>query len=348
MFLGHKGNRSNRVVQDASWLRDISTRLYLVGSHQDRQVLQIVDRLAWKQYKSLRSSASSDGNPFVSAEDSHAMARGYSGLLLVLKNHLPGTENITLERLLSLTNFTLAITGYNPSATALEKLDIANTALQFLWFMLELKDRIRWEDHNFARTIGYMVFAQLRLVQTQHTLSPNEQHKFAEVLAYNDVIGLAGRILLLICTDEGNDYQNTLGMEDYLGSLTSLGKFLERPVRQAPELFTDSKVQWSKVNSYCVALRDAETSRRNPRSHVLRVLKYMMDAWSAYEPIRTGKRTPRSCAYPRCACGIIYKNESGVQYTCGRCNLATYCDSNCQNAHWKLPTSTCHKVICIR
>ncbi|KAG8732851.1 hypothetical protein FRC12_019115 [Ceratobasidium sp. 428] len=295
----------------------------------------MVDRLAWKQYESSPSSASS-GNPFVSAEDSHAMARGYSGLLLVLKNHLPGTENITLERLNSLTNFTLAITGYNPSVTAMEKLDIAHTSLQFLWFMLELKDRIRWEDHSYARKIGYMVFAQLRhvasLVQIQHKLSSNEQRKFAEVLAYNDVIGLAGRILLLISTDEGNDYQNTLGMEDYLGSRTRLGKLLDRPARQAPELFTDSRVQWSKVNSYCVALRDAETSRSDPRPHVLRVLKDMLDAWNAYDAINTGKRMPRPCAYPRCARGILCENELEVQYTCGRCNLATYRDSNCQNA----------------
>ncbi|KAG9081585.1 hypothetical protein FS749_007558 [Ceratobasidium sp. UAMH 11750] len=179
-------------------LQDLGLRLYLAGSHRDREILLPVCMTAIE--KLLRWPT--DSNRFLHAEDSRTLFQSYSGLLFVWQQDGRSAKTLPIGFIGHLVAFVLHMSGFNPSATPREHIETERTALRFLWLIFEHRGRIPAAEHSYLRysavpTFSYLWFIQ-KCISTQA-----EQYEFARMLTDVEVIGLAGRILLLIMAEEG-------------------------------------------------------------------------------------------------------------------------------------------------
>ncbi|KAG8708643.1 hypothetical protein FRC09_001118 [Ceratobasidium sp. 395] len=222
------------------YLQDLGFRLYLVGSHRDRQILHHVCLSAtqkdidWGKHIRVESP-----------EDSRVIAEAFFNLYLVSQRSVD-TKALPIDFMAHLAGFVLHITGWTPELTADEVIDVAYAALQFLWLLLEHRVRILAADQHKVRLCASYVFGFFGHLQNKRISTKQEQTRLAGMLAQAEIVALAGRVLLLVL-EEGGEFQGLELLNEAISGTAELEASLSKSVAIAPELFLDSKLEWAKV-----------------------------------------------------------------------------------------------------
>ncbi|KAG8716492.1 hypothetical protein FRC09_015690 [Ceratobasidium sp. 395] len=216
-------------------------RLYLAGSHRDRQVLHPVCMASVEKGFNWPENF----NRFLSPEDSRSVSQAYSGLLFVWKKDGWNTKSLSIDFIGNLSIFALHMSGFNTSATVQEQIQSLKTAFQFMWLIFEDRGRIPVSDHCKFRYFATPAFSYLWYIQGQVS-TPEEQLEIAQTLAGADVVGLAGRLLLMVL-DEGKEFQNTTRLKGFLDSVYGLQEVFDKSLSISGRLFHDSGLEWGKV-----------------------------------------------------------------------------------------------------
>ncbi|KAG8782353.1 hypothetical protein FRC12_020933, partial [Ceratobasidium sp. 428] len=227
-------------------------RLYLAGSHRDRQVLQPVCMASVE--KAINWPEKLDR--FLNSEDSQAISQAYSGLIFVWRQNRWSTKSLSIDFIGNLALFVLHMSGFNPSATVRDRMQSLETAFQFMWLIFEDRGRIPASEHYKFRYFANPAFSylwmrypwtltHLRYIQSQ-VKTPEEQIEVAQTLVKLDLTSLAGRLFLMVL-DEGKEFQNTTKLKDFLDSVYALREVFDKSVAISPGLFDDSKLEWTKV-----------------------------------------------------------------------------------------------------
>ncbi|KAG8787064.1 hypothetical protein FRC12_015944 [Ceratobasidium sp. 428] len=336
------------------YLQDLGFRLYLAGSHRDRQVLEpvcmagIKNSFYWPK----------DSNRFVDSEDSQAVSQAYLGFLFVWQENGWSTKSLPIDFMAHLIMFISHMSESNPSATFHEHVETAKATFRFLWSIFEDRGRIPVSDHFKIREFALPAFSHL--CHTQDNISTRqEQRELAQMLAEIDFVGLVGRVLLLI-SDEGNEFQNTERFKQLLDGVYALGDVISKSASTSPELFIDSKIEWGKVFLQLGEWRAWDHLNLNWRDpnyesqisakdgEIMRHIVQTFTAWTHFGDSLSSNDTgiPQNCANPRCIQPITRERRLRVRYMCEKCHLVAYCGQNCQRAHWELKSLESHKLQC--
>ncbi|KAG9091546.1 hypothetical protein FS749_016460 [Ceratobasidium sp. UAMH 11750] len=233
--------------KDVLYLQDLGFRLYLVGSRRDQQVLPPVclfvdeKNIAWP----------TNTIQFLNPEDSRTIARAYSGLFLLWQQDKSSARSVSIGLMGHLAGFVLHMFGGNPSATPQELMHVASVSLQLLWMLLEPRGRLPVTEHPQVREYANLSFVTLKFILDHHLSTQDEQYSFAKMIADNEIVSLAGRVLLLTI-DEGNEFQNTECFDLVLETLIESKGAFTLATSIAPELFYDSSIEWHKVMAHLV------------------------------------------------------------------------------------------------
>ncbi|KAG9092324.1 hypothetical protein FRC07_011689 [Ceratobasidium sp. 392] len=185
-------------------------------------------------------------NRIASSEDSRAVSQVFAGLLFVWRRDGWSTKALPIEFMGHLVVFVQHLTGFNPSTTVQDLMETVHTALQFLWMVFEDRGRIPVSDHSHLRQfLAGSAFSYLSTIQSGIS-TPTQQRRFAQMLADIEIIELAGRVLLLV-QDEGNEFKNIEGFNDFIYKLEVFQEVMDESASAFPELFYNSKTQWQKV-----------------------------------------------------------------------------------------------------
>ncbi|KAG9085012.1 hypothetical protein FRC06_003770 [Ceratobasidium sp. 370] len=128
-------------------------------------------------------------------------------------------------------------------------MNVTSVSIQFLWLLLEQRGRLPITEHPEVREYAIRCFKNLRFILDRHPSSQDERYMFAKMIANDEIVSLAGRVLLLT-TDEGNEFQNTEWLGSALEQLVGLKDVFTLATSVAPELFYDSRIEWHKVMAY--------------------------------------------------------------------------------------------------
>ncbi|KAG8699185.1 hypothetical protein FRC08_005456 [Ceratobasidium sp. 394] len=334
---------SREEERDVLYLQDLAFRSYLVGSRRDQEAVQPVCLLA--DEKKLVWPPGKDRG--ISSEDSHRLAQAYIDLFAVRRREKTGAKGVSIGVMSHLTGFVQNIFESDYSMTSGELMDLASTAHQFLWLILEQNGRLSADDHIDVRKYALLCLVKLRSIRERFTPTPGLQYKFAKLVANTEVVSLAGRLLLLT-TDEGNEFEDPDWIELTLGQLVGLKDLLAAVVHIAPDLFYDSKLEWVKVMAHAeLPIQMGMGGPRDEGNDISRLVSRTLSTWALFESSLGDEATvPQECAYPRCCWSVEPKMGLGIRYKCGRCDIVTYCSPNCQHAHWRLATSESHRLVC--
>ncbi|KAG9077926.1 hypothetical protein FS749_010147 [Ceratobasidium sp. UAMH 11750] len=313
------------------YLQDLASRLYLVGSRRDQQILEHVclsainKKLWWSNSRSC----------FASAEDSRTLAQAYSGLLCVWQQDKSSTKPVPIRLMTFLTAFVLQMSGLNPLATPPVQIDVVSASFSFLWLYFEQRGQIPVNDHSEVRQLAMAVFSGLKFIVDTCISTRAERRRLGKMLTDAEVIGLAGRVVLLLA-DEGIKLQSAKSIDQDLEELSDLKFIIDATISVAADLFRDMRVEWVAVVNHLASLAGSGTlNRRDKDSASTRCWLGMCDTWIQFGNSLgngNGDDAPHSCAYPRCWRPPTQWKNVKIDYKCGRCSMVSYCGPDCQRA----------------
>ncbi|QRV95178.1 MYND Zn-finger protein [Ceratobasidium sp. AG-Ba] len=324
------------------FLQDIASRLYLVGSHRDRQILAPICMLPVEKDIHWPTGATR----FANAEDSAIIVNAYSGLLLVWRQDSSRIESLSVEFMCHLIEFTLHVTVHNPASKLPEALDAISWGLRTMWLLFEHYGRIPLRAHSDTRRLAIYCFGVLKLIEKQFVKKQGDRQLFAQMLAANEFLGLITRVILLV-TDEGNEFKDTGGQHYLAEKLEELEDTVNLSVIAAPEVFVDSSIEWFKVLRHLWAWVEMWTDNKEEQDLMG---ECALQPWGHYGKSinQIFETRPQGCANPRCFEQLTHEGSLRFRLICGGCKRAAYCDIKCQQAHWQLATVDSHKRSCIK
>ncbi|KAG9119466.1 hypothetical protein FRC07_005496, partial [Ceratobasidium sp. 392] len=269
---------SKSVDAQLVFLQELGFRVYLVGSQRDREILHYVCLSATQ----MDIDWGRENKRIKSVEESRTISRAYSNLRLGSRRGID-TKAIPIDFMARLTGFVLYTILWTPQVALSEMIDTARTALGLLWLFLEDRGRIPVVDRHKVRLFGGTVFGFLGFLQRKHISNRQEQCKFAQTLAQNDIVALAGRILLLVLED-GSEFETPEQANQTFQNLVELEKPINKSAAAAPELFLDSKIEWAKVYVRLGAF--IEMSPSSLSEERVRPLMDMFEVWQRYTGVR--------------------------------------------------------------
>ncbi|KAG8793444.1 hypothetical protein FRC12_002740 [Ceratobasidium sp. 428] len=313
-------------LRNSMMLQDLAFRLYLVGSCQDQQILQLACMPSIK----VKVVGVDELDRFISPDDSRAISRAYVDLLPTWRQDPLEVKGTSIYFMTTLNRFVLHMLGFNPAATAQEHMDVTRTSLTILWRLFEAGGQIPAAECPVIRSYGGTSLYYLGYVRNKCVSTADEQYSFTQMLADVEVIALAGRIMLLTLS-EGNELEVTNDIKTILETLSLLESTINDSVNSAPELFYDSKIEWIKSLSHCVTHHQAISVNLDQGDPKLGYMTNMISTWLKFEKsLKKEDYQWQECAYPRCFRKL--QLEIAVHYVCGQCDSVAYCNSNCQRA----------------
>ncbi|KAG8722162.1 hypothetical protein FRC08_006276 [Ceratobasidium sp. 394] len=262
------------------FLQDLSLRLYLVGPHQDRQLLQPVCMRTLQKIPILTSKfkyfEESDGQQLT-----HTMFQAYPRLLLGWRQDLSKAEEIPIDLICPVAVYVLLAVPLNGSH-AEGAIETARTSLQVLWLLFERSGRIPVADHSKLRPYAAFIFGYLKVIHENVISTKRDQYRFAQMLADVEIVGLLGRFSLLVL-DEGNEFQNLEHADTMYETLLDLRHPIYRSTSVAPELFHDSAIEWVKVVAQlgsCAALDGIDLRHKDRNSLATNCVLCILRIWN--------------------------------------------------------------------
>ncbi|QRV94982.1 MYND Zn-finger protein [Ceratobasidium sp. AG-Ba] len=229
---------------------DEDCRVYLVGSHRDRQILQAVSYLVSSSGTSLLGMEEQD---FVSAKDVAALSRAYSGLITLWQQQPLSTKPIPVMQIGTLGMIITSMLARKPASDWV-LVEVAAASLRSLWLLLEHRVQIPPDDQKRVRgyTAGFLKY----ITDASRVFSTKEGlRNIAQVIANCEVMSLVGRIILM-ATQEGRESEDLDMLDDLANYFAALKKTIEGSMTILPELFVDSTSEWSKVMKHLNSLEN--------------------------------------------------------------------------------------------
>ncbi|KAG8692841.1 hypothetical protein FRC09_010916 [Ceratobasidium sp. 395] len=170
----------------------------------------------------------------------------------------------------------------------------------------------------------------LRIIRAidEHISSKDQRYEMAQMLSKTEVIGLTGR-LVLSAPYQGDELQNTDKYKKLLKEISLMESAIKKSAVAAPELFTDSKIEWAKVFSHLEILY-TQITELEPNKDKTQYIQLAMETWSRHASVLQDAQESQKCAHPRCAQSDTREMALRVRYICERCGSAAYCDLGCQ------------------
>ncbi|KAG8777663.1 hypothetical protein FRC12_000264 [Ceratobasidium sp. 428] len=264
---------------------------------------------------------------FLTPEDSNLVRRAYSGLLLVWRRGGLDTKSIPIVFMNNLAGHVMAAWTSNPSATVCELIRLAATSLEFVWLLFEHRGQITATEHSQLMGYGSHILQVVRAID-QRISSKEQRYKMAQMLTITETVGLAGR-LVLSALDQGNKLQNTDKHKKLLKEISLMEGAIKKSAAAAPELFTDSKLEWAKVFLHLESLA-AQITELEPNKEKTQYIRLAFKTWSRHASVLQDAQEVQKCAHPHCAQSDTREMALRVRYICERCGSAAYCNLNCQ------------------
>ncbi|KAG8716320.1 hypothetical protein FRC09_015885 [Ceratobasidium sp. 395] len=320
-IMSAKSSNHERETDPYSQLQDLAFRLYLVGSPREQQILERICIATIRKSPGVNMNS----NRFFSAEDSSTMSRAYSNLVIALQRDNQRARTLPIDLIFHLIMLIYNLTMSNSLTTDKERLSTVRASFRLLWLLFESRaGRIPSDDHP-------------------KDCAKESRPELARILADFEVIGLAGRISLLL-TSEGSTIQvNRFDCNDEWNSsaqwIEEIGKFQKvfSPFAlDYPDLFYESKLEWAKVVDHFEFAWINKPAKMNlgMKDLSIQLLRISM-AWGEYDDgLALDEDEFDSCAYPRCYADYDDSIEETppFRYVCAGCNEAAYCDLVCQRA----------------
>ncbi|KAG8751834.1 hypothetical protein FRC12_012235, partial [Ceratobasidium sp. 428] len=261
--------------QNAPRLRDLMFRVYLVGSDRDRHIF----RCSCKDVLEFAIPRNNSGRDFISQEDSLTIARAYSGLLSLWQRTEPIGDRVPTGITLMLSGYVLCVSAMHHRIEAQAKLDVVDTSMQLFWFILEHSSCIPLEPHLGFMYYGLNLLYCLEIMEDLYKLTAADRLIRSRIIAKGELVGLMGRILLLILSHESL-FQETEYLEIIFKRLSALREIIGDSVTTAPRLFRDSKIEWAKVTKRLAAERHrSSTDRQSWQLTPRYITEQMWTAW---------------------------------------------------------------------
>ncbi|KAG8699763.1 hypothetical protein FRC12_010041 [Ceratobasidium sp. 428] len=336
-IISAKPSNHERGTGPYSQLQDLAFRLYLVGSPREQQILERICMAIIKKSPAVNMNS----NRFFSADDTSTMSRVYSNLVIALEqdNRRSGTLPIDLVFHLIMLIYDLTIS--NSSTTDKERLSTIRASFRLLWLLFESRaGRIPSNDHPKVRCCAAATFSYFRV--SVEDSAKESRPELARTLADFEVIGLAGRISLLL-TSEGTTYFNDEwnSSAQWIKEIGKFQKVFSPFALDYPDLFYESKLEWAKIVDHFEftwiikpAKMDLGMKDVSMQWFDIQLLDISM-TWGEYEDgLALDEDEFDSCAYPRCYVDYDDPPEETplFRYVCGGCNEAAYCGLVCQRA----------------
>ncbi|KAG9126153.1 hypothetical protein FRC07_004672 [Ceratobasidium sp. 392] len=175
-------------------------------------------------------------------------------------------------------------------------------------------------------------FSNLSVILESFALTQNEQCQLAQRIADDDILSLAGRVLLL-ATAEGTRFQNTQSLDSTLEQFNELKDVFAMAISAVPELFHDWSIEWNKVMAHIGwPVEMGMVEKEGKGGEATKYVSSTSQAWTRSLGLLRGRERPRGCAYPRCFGLTTSEATLKIRYTCGRCRIVAYCNTNYQRA----------------
>ncbi|QRV80464.1 hypothetical protein RhiJN_08479 [Ceratobasidium sp. AG-Ba] len=237
-------------------------RVYLVGSHRDRQILQAVTYLVSPSGIILLGMEEQD---CVSAKDAAALSRAYSGLITLWQQQPLSTAPIPVKQIGTLGMIIASMLARKPVSDWV-LVEAAAALLRSLWLLLEHRVQISPDDRERVR--GYAAAFLKYIVDARRRVSTKEGlRNIAQTITNCEIVSLVGRIVLM-ATQEGCKAEDLSMMEDLANYFRALKKTIGGSITALPEIFIDSTNEWLKVLKHLNSLEDlglvdSEGTRQN-------------------------------------------------------------------------------------
>ncbi|QRV80463.1 MYND Zn-finger protein [Ceratobasidium sp. AG-Ba] len=133
-------------------IQDLSLRVYLVGSHRDRQILLPVCMTAL----SRRMAALNQPEDPVNAQDCKAIIQAYGGLVTVWKHQPLSNRTIPPSHAVRLAIFVMGMVVHEWIPVQM-RFDVVVSLTQNLWLLFEHRGRIRVEHQNSVTVFAVVI-----------------------------------------------------------------------------------------------------------------------------------------------------------------------------------------------
>ncbi|KAG9095041.1 hypothetical protein FS749_011208 [Ceratobasidium sp. UAMH 11750] len=317
------------------WIQfqEIILRAYLAGTKDERITMRQLALHADMQMKEYKLVGNSKTDP----EDARTVVRAYAGMFRPVWNH---DKSLAPTVMLDISNI---LFQYVSSLLTSDLADcipqVAWSGLERIWleFDRESDGLMAAPRRGFTRRYAADIFHYLGDLQPNLKTEENEQ-AFSKILLEIDILGLVGRLLLMISHERRNPDK-----WDYLrDDLQYLIKAMSGPIRVTDQLAQSNIADWIKVQDQLTMLALGVIPSQVPKKH----FSEAMTSWTTFCPAPNQDLPWRECSNPRCAIGRLYMKPAGTNHTCGRCLKAMYCSKWCQRIHWCLRTAESHAVTC--
>ncbi|KAG8770899.1 hypothetical protein FRC12_003980 [Ceratobasidium sp. 428] len=331
-IISAKSSNHERETDPYSQLQDLAFRLYLVGSPHEQQILERICIATIKKSPGVNMNS----NRFFSAEDSSTMSRAYSNLVIALQQNNQRARTLPIDLIFHLIILIYNLAMSNSSTTDKERLSTVRASFRLLWLLFESRaGQIPPDDHPKVRCCAGATFSYFRV--SVKDSAKESRPELARILADFEVIGLAGRISLLL-TSEGTAYCNDEwnSSAQWTEEIGKFQKVFSPFALDYPDLFYESKLEWAKVVDHFEFTWINKPAKMNlgMKDLSIQLLRISM-AWGEYDDgLALDEDEFDYCAYPRCYADYDDSIEETppFRYVCGGCNEAAYCDLVCQRA----------------
>ncbi|QRV95201.1 MYND Zn-finger protein [Ceratobasidium sp. AG-Ba] len=326
-------------------LQDLGCRLYLVAPPEEQRILQHVCTTT-ADHAGIWDVGTSR---FFSVEDSHTIHRTFSEMVLSWQQNTRTTKDLPIEFIFYLVSLVQNAISSNPSATDDERIDILRLSVRTLWTIFEHRRHIALDDHGIVR--AYMASSVFLFLggPVQLRISEASKTKLAEAFVEEEIVGLTGRVVLLL-TDrdpgENSEQYQLEGLFPLVEGMSVLPKALRELIPLVEDGFREAGIEWAKVFNRIIAWFEYKRQTARLSVQFAQQLQNLMSTWVNMSDSVNFGANPVMCMYTRCCGKSTQEDALRVQYTCGRCYKAIYCDSVCQQAHWALGTSDAHCLLC--
>ncbi|KAG8773748.1 hypothetical protein FRC12_002331 [Ceratobasidium sp. 428] len=227
--------------------------------------------------------------------------------------------------------FVMDMLGVDNTTTPQELLLANYRNFEFLWVFLEHRNRISLVDGDKIRNYASTLFMITTNNQFYYAKTREAHLDYARMLAAAEIVSLIAHILLMVL-DKGYEFQGVdVEWEQLLGSVIIVGDALDTSRAYAPELFYESRVDWTKFLDQLNL--EVRLGARNAygKAKFLREMVMNMTTWARNRGfLGDDNLPPQACGYPRCIQPRGHEKTLRVCLVCGKCKAVTYCSQSCQ------------------
>ncbi|KAG8699094.1 hypothetical protein FRC09_006843 [Ceratobasidium sp. 395] len=286
-------------------LQDMILRFYTVASNIERQVMRELALVLHKEM--MKHELVYDHT--TDEEDARNVVQAYNNMF-----RSSSSDELAPIMRLDISNLLSRFVSRMITPNLVDCISmVAWSELERLWLEFD-------QERNGFMAAYWHGFTRRNMRPRLNTLE-NEK-EFASMLLESDVLGLVGRVILLLSREESQPEE-----WDYLlGGFEGLRGAMAGSTPVDEQLAHANITDWIKVKEQLDMLHMKMVPIRVPERYFLEAI----EVWDACGPAPTQEILWWMCSNPRCATVKAHMKPPGAKSACGRCLEAVYCDKRCQ------------------